>query len=1031
MANIKQERAIEARQLSTLLREIHATIYSDPRPLGGLHACVTGTGRDHEDPPASGWKPFPLHGRWGGFDQTTWFRAEGTVPEEFAGKTVVAFFEPGGESLLYVNGEARQGLDKNHNEVLLTNKAQPGRRFEFVMESVPSVRFDEYHHFERAEIAVKHMDVWDFYWDCRTVMDVLEQLDSESRTGQRLHELLMQTLNRVDLQHAGDAAYHDSVAAARRFLNRHLKAFEAGNDFGSLTVAGQSHIDTAWLWPLRETHRKCGRTFSTVLDLLDRYPDFVFICSQPVQYQWMREMYPGLYKRIKKYVKAGRWEAFGAMWVESDCNVPSGESFVRQLLYGNRFFRDEFGVQSHTAWLPDSFGYAWSLPQIFKKAQIDTFVTTKISWSRFTEFPYSMFQWEGADGSRILGLMPPLNYNGQMTIAQTIEQWDLFKQKRQVDEVPYAFGHGDGGGGPTMEMVERASRLGNTSGVPRCRFGRFQDCIDRMREQAGFETLPVWNDELYLEYHRGCQTTQARTKRHNRKCESALRDAEFLSSLALAHGGEYPAETFEEAWKYVLTNQFHDVLPGSSITEVYKDTERDYALAYDLAASALTGALGHIAGRLAATGEGTPVMLVNTLSWVRDAVVELPDSAMPDGPFHVLDAGGNTLAHQSCGDGSTLVLARDLPPMGYTVCRVVAGAAEMPGLPAMKVSEKGIENGCVRVRFNRQGRITSIFDKVEKREVVPKGEKANVLQLFDDRPGGNDAWDIEHTFENVTWEVPPAESIEVLESGPLRAAVRMVFKTDRSTITQDVVLHAGSSRIDFRTHVDWWEKRVLMKAAFPAGVRASRATYEIQYAAIERATHRNTPFDAARFEVPAQRWADLSEGDYGVSLLNESKYGYDVHGNVLRISLLRSPVEPDVHADEGAHDFTYALYPHGGDWRNGTVLEAAELNVPVLAVAVEPGNGNQPPAYSFAAVDAEHVLIDTVKKHEDSGALIVRCYEAYGQRGPVTLTFGKALRNASECDLMEENDEPVKVKGNALSFQIKPFELRTFKVRFK
>jgi len=1029
MPNCDAERRIESEQIRSRLREIERTIYSNRQQIGNLQACVTGTGLGPARMPKSGWKAFAVHQQWGGFDQTTWFRMKVKIPVAMKGHRVVALVRPGGESLSYVDGRPFQGLDENRDELYLTEKVKGGEVFDIALESVPSVRFDEYHQFQYADIAVMHPTVWDFYWDCRAVYSVWEHLEPNYAPRRHLIELLKTAVLSVDMQHKEGPSYLGSMEKARKMLRNGLKAFETSCGMGKLVLTGQSHIDTAWLWPLRETRRKCGRTFSTMLNLMDRYPDFVFLCSQPVQYEWMQEHYPKIFKRIKQRVKEGRWEPFGALWVESDCNVPSGEALVRQLLYGNRYFRKEFGVHSRTAWLPDAFGYAWSLPQILKKAQVDTFVTTKITWSRFTDFPHSVFQWEGADGSRVWGMMPPLNYNGNITPKDCIAQWSLFKQKERFEELPFPYGHGDGGGGVTMQMIEYGRRLKNIVGVPKCELGRIQDCIDRMQQQCRFEDLPVWNNELYLEYHRGCQTTQARTKRNNRKCELLLRQTEFLSSLALVNGGKYDRKTIYDAWKIVLTNQFHDILPGSSITEVYTQTEIDYGRAKSLAACVRAEALKHLLGRIDTNGPGTPVVVFNDLSWVRTDVAQatLP---LPKGSFVVLAPSGVPVPHQQAGPDDVLFEADGLPPMGYAVYRVVPSKAVAEPNRILEASSQGMENDFLRIKFDKNGCLSSVYDKFEQREVLPKGQRGNVLQLFDDRPHGNDAWDIDPNFETIMWEPLPGAAIEVIETGPVRAIVRIVHKTEHSVITQDVTMYSNVPRVDFVTHVDWREKRVLMKAAFPVDVRSSRATYEIQYATIERATHQNTDFDRARYEVPAHKWADLSEGDYGVSLLNDCKYGYDVKENVMRLSLLRSPVDPDPHADEGEHRFTYSLYPHAWDWRNGTVQQGYQLNAPVLAVAAPGKKGVLPAAASFAAVDAENVVIDAVKRCEDSGDLIVRMYEAHGQRGDVSLTFGRKPKRVTECDLMEENDVSVKVKGATVRLYVKPYELRTLKVQF-
>jgi len=1036
------ERKVEADQLCNRLEEVRGTIFRDRRPIENLQANVTGADKGPERAPEGDWASFKALDRWGGFDQTTWFRMDVTVPFEWKGLRVVALIRAaeaslipeqtglseGGESLVYLNGEPFQGLDRNRDVLVLAEKAKGGERFEIVLEACPSTRYDLHHLFAYASLAVMDTMVWDFYWDCKVAFDAAQQLDQNSVFARQLHKLIHETVWSIDLQHKSDESYYESIRRAQRTFRKAIRPFQQSAGMGKLTLAGHAHIDTAWLWPLRETQRKCARTFSTVLNLMDRYPEFHFSCSQAIQYAWIKEHYPELYTRMKQRIKEGRWELCGAPWVEPDHNIPSGESIVRQYLYGNRFFQAEFGKRSHIAWVPDSFGYTWSLPQIMKKCGLTGFVTSKIDWSLYTEFPYSMFWWEGIDGTKMFAVMPPLNYNGNPIPSDLIEQWTKFKQKELVSELPFAFGFGDGGGGPTAEMIEYGRRLKNMVGVPQVEFGRLEDSVDRMYAEAESKDLPVYNGELYLELHRACQTTQARTKRNNRKCEHLFRDTEFVSCLALLEGGMYEQQDLENAWCEVLTHQFHDILPGTSLTEVFTNADQVYA---DVIASTeliLGRALRHVVERIATAGEGTPIVVFNTLSWLRaDIVHAKPD--LPKGPFKVLNPAGNSVPHQQTHDGG-LVFEAELPPLGYAVYRIVEVDDEVSLESTIHASSDALENDHVRVELDASGCLVRVLDKGAAREVLPTGERANVLQLFDDRPFLYDAWDIDHNFEEIAWEPAVADSVTVLEEGPVRAVVRVVRRTESSTFTQDIILHARSPRIDFETHVDWWEKRTLLKVAFPVNVRSTRATYEIQYGTIERATHRNTPFDRARHEVPAQRWADVSEGDYGVSLLNDCKYGYDVHDNVLRLSLLRSPIDPDPRADEGEHQFTYSMYSHADDWRNGTVQEAAELNVPLFAVPAESSEGALPAVDTFASLDVDHVIIDTVKKHEDSDAIIVRLYESHGQRGDVALTFGRTPKSIAECDFMEENDTPLELSGNTLRFHVTPYEIRAFKVVF-
>ena len=1029
------ERRVEGTQINDRLNEIRGSIYSHRSPIRGWEAVVTGQKRGPSDPPEVGWKPFDISSIWGGRDVTIWFKATISVPEDMAGKQIIALIRPGGESLSYINGEPCQGLDRNRDEILLLEKARGGEKFDILLESYSGARFDEKHTFRYADLAVVNTDIRNFYWSAKVAFDVLQILPKDSASQVRLMDLLNECVKQVDLGHIGDERYEASVEKAQKMLDQGLKNFQHSFGLGSLLLSGHSHIDTAWLWPLRETQRKCGRTFATVLKYMEEYPYYRYSQSQPQLYEYTKKYYPAVYEKIKKRVKEGRWEPVGAAWVEQDSNISSGESLVRQLLYGNRFFRDEFGIHSRTCWLPDAFGFCWSLPQILKKAGVDFFATTKIDWSQYNKFPYSLFRWQGIDGTKILSIMPPLNYNGKLVPKDCLAQWEQFKQKDQCDEVLYSFGYGDGGGGPTKEMLETGVRLEDMVGVPKCSFGLIQDYFDRLEKSVDEEKLPVWNDELYLELHRACQTTQSRTKRNNRKSELLYRDAEFLVSMAMLRGGYYPQAKLYEGWKVILCSQFHDILPGSSINEVYEDTDKSYAEVLKAGNEVFSGALELLKHKIDTSGNDQAIIVFNTLSWSRDDVVSIKVKLAQEN-FVILDGAGCQVPSQVVDryDEYTEILfeVSNVPPMGYSVYRLMEGNGKESQSGELAVLSQSMESSLYRIEFDAEGTITRLYDKSMGKEVIAENCRGNVLQFFDDRPHAHDAWDVDFNFAENMQELAELESIEVTESGPVRATVRVIRKTEKSRIVQDISIYSKLPRIDFVTNVDWWEKRKLMKVAFPVEILSPKATYEIQFGTIERPTHFNTSWDRAKFEVPAQRWVDLSEGDYGVSLMNDCKYGHDVHDNVLRLSLLRSPISPDPHADEGKHQFTYSLHPHIGDWRDGeTVQRAYELNCPLIAVSSEPQAGELPESASFVSLDKKHVIIDTVKKAEDSDEIIIRVYEAYGQRGEVTLTFDTAPEKLAECNLMEEDDQSLDAKGNAFSFYIKPYEIRTFKVRFE
>jgi len=1030
MAHFDVERQIELLQVRNQLRDLRTTFFTHRRPIGKIEHVVTGCGLGPERVPAAGWKPFAVGDLWGGFDETTWFRMKVVVPREFKGQNVVALIRPAsGEALVFVNGAPFQGLDINREELFLAKKARGGEVFNIEIEAVPSVRMEAQHRFKCADLAVFHAEPWDLYWDCEVPLKVYESVEQNSAPARQMLEAVCAAIRMVDLHTAGTAEFYTACKKASRFLRNELKRFPSAPGSGKLMLTGHSHIDTAWLWPLRETRRKVGRTFATALNLMDRYPEYHFSFSQPELYLYCKEHFPELYARIKKRVKEGRWEICGAPWIEQDSNMAGAEALVRQFLYGNRFFRKEFGVHTRTAWLPDAFGYPWSLPQIMRKCQVDTFVTTKIDRGMYTRFPFSMFDWQGADGTKIFTVMPPLNYNGNPIPKDCIEQWKLFKQKHLADEIPFPFGLVDGGGGPTMEQLEHGKRLENIHGVPRTEFGRNEDSLARMRAQAKTQELPVYNNELYMEQHRGCQTTQARTKRNNRKAEVALHEAEFTATLAAQHGEAYPADALRNAWRKVLTNQFQDLLPGSSITEIDTTADRDYADAIAKVHALRDKALASLVAQIDTQGPGAPVVVFNTLSWDRWDVVEVA-TALPKGCFHVVDADGQVVLSQRTHDGKLLIEAK-VPALGHAVLYVVAGAKASDDPIPLAATKTTLENRFLSVKFDDHGRFTRVYDLLQERDVLPKGQRSNVLQLFEDRPHLHDAWDIDHNFHKEKQREPgAADKVQVLEEGPLRVVVRVHRRNGKSVFVEDLMMNAIQPRIDVRLQVDWQEKRTLLKVAFPVEILSTRATYDIQWATIERSTHGNTEFDRARFEVPARHWADLSEADYGVCLLNDSKYGYDVRGNTLRLSLLRSSIVPDPHADEGQHDMTYALYPHEGDWRYGSVQQGYELNHPLLAVAAESHAGDKGARAAFLSVDCENIIVETVKKAEDSKAVVLRVYEAYGQRNAATIAFARQPKRVYETDMMEENPKPLRLKGHEVSLFFTPYEIKTLLVEF-
>jgi len=986
--------------------------------------------------------PFPVGGMWGALWDTAWFRCRGQVPADWKGREVVALVRLTSigregftaEGLAYQEGVPVIAINANRREVELAAKAKGGENFEFFIEAaanggtneagvtqglnLPDYEGEPRYQLVQAEIACVNRAAFDYYFDFKVAMEAMNVLPEDSQRRGELRFALNESVNRFDFEDA--TTIRTARAALRNVLQR-----KNGDTAHTLSAVGHAHIDTAWLWPLRETIRKCARTFVTALDYMDKYPDYVFVCSQAQQYAWMKAYYPEIWERIKRAVRKGQWEPVGSMWIETDCNLASGESLIRQILYGKGFFQKELGYETRDVWIPDVFGYAASLPQIMRKSGVDYFLTQKISWSQFNRFPHHTFHWEGIDGTQIFTHFPPADtYNADTGPKDILYNVKNFKEHDHASRSLLVYGFGDGGGGPTIEMLEKAERLADFNGLPKVELEKALTFFKKAEADA--KALPVWVGELYLELHRGTYTTQAKNKRGNRKSEFLLRDAEFFDavSLLLAPGrkeraadpkravydvtglGEPGAHThraaLDRAWKLVLLNQFHDIIPGSSINWVYRDSDRDYQTIRELGESVRDSALAALEAQVDTDAFAEPVLVHNTLGTRRREVVSLPDGALAN---------------------------VDVPPFGYVVIDGKDGhlqAVEAPVKANAGRTGITIENGLLRIKINTRGLLTSVFDLAAKREAL--AGPGNEFHLHEDIPNNWDAWDVDVFYKEKCRLLDEVAELELAESGPLRAVVRLVRVFGKSRLEQKIIVNAGSRRIDFVTEVDWQENQKFLKVAFPAQIRAMNATYEIQYGHVERPTHSNTSWDMARFEVCAQKWADLSEPGYGVALLNDCKYGYDVAGNVLRLSLLRAPVSPDPIADRGTHSFTYALLPHAGDFRSGGVIaEAYALNVPLLVRPVARRKGEWPASHSFFAASDDGFVIEAVKVAEDGRSVVARLYEAKGARGEVTLSTTLPVRKAALVNLLEEEAKPLVLKDGAVRLGLKPFEIATVK----
>jgi len=975
---------------------------------------------------ATDFRPISVGDWWGGGGMNAWFRLRIRVPESFAGREVAAYLDFGGEACAFLDGKPFQGVDANHQELLLLRKARGGEEFELVVDASSilwhSPQDPSKRRLSRAEIGVRNPEVQRYWFDLETLYLLAMQLPDDSPRRAKIIYLLNKSVDAFDYQNTDDASLRASAIRAQKILQPLLEC-PASASATTVAVHGHSHIDVAWLWPYRETKRKCARTFSTVMRLMEQYPEYIFSQSQAQLYKFTKEQYPALYEEIRKRVREGRWDVTGSMWVEADCNLSSGESLIRQVLFGKNFYLDEFGIETDVLWLPDVFGYSAALPQILRKARVPYFSTIKINWSQFNTFPYNTFRWKGIDGSSVLAHFPPTtDYNAYPEPGKLLQQVREFKEKDRCDESLLSYGWGDGGGGPDRRHLEFLQRSKDLEGLPRCVQKKVTDFFHSI-DDPGID-YPEWVGELYLELHRGTYTTQARNKRYNRKAEFLYRDAELLSCLAMPFGLEYPAAELREKWEDILCNQFHDVIPGSSIRLVYEDTDRMYPEIFRVGEEAAGRALERIARNVDTRGEGRPVLVFNTLPWDRSAVVSV--DVPGDAPCAVVGPDGEEVPVQRSGE--RLLFAASAPSAGYAVYRLVPRQPSGFRSP-LKASRTVLENRWFRVRLDSKGAIVSLVHRPTGRELVRPGERANLLRLYEDKPIDWPAWDIDFFYEDKWEDVTQTDSLELVEEGPVRAVVEVRRSFSRSRLSQRIVIYADSPRIDFETWVDWHEKDRVLKALFPVDVNASEARYEIQFGNVTRPTHTNTSWDFARFEVCAHRWADISEEGFGMSLMNDCKYGHHTKGSEMRLTLLRAPKEPDPEADMGEHVFTYSIMPHAGDYiEAGTVREAYGLNVPMRVLPVEASEGPLPPVRSFLRVDSEHVILETVKKAEREETVILRCYECHNRRGTVTVTVDLPFSRVYECDLMEDNLEEVPCAGSSFTFPIRPFEIKTFKL---
>jgi alpha-mannosidase len=1048
--------------------------------------------------PDAAWQPVRLGDPWPIQDAPVEFRFNVVIPKTWAGSAVHCRFRLGGEALLFLNDKPLAGLNTFHEEHPVLIESGGGETLRFSAHAVSHGLFGTPSGrpcVDLAAVVVPETDVRSLYDDLAAVLDAARYHHLKGRFSlvELLAELMHRAFVKISLPRNDTENYLARLAATsqsrsaenfygneeslaslwerwefpakpspltpeqlqrirevREQLRKDLA--ETRSRFpaeGRIWLTGHAHIDLAWLWPLEETRRKARRTFYTVTGLIDRYPDFHFNQSSAQVYSWIEQDDPALFEKIRTQVKAGRWEPIGGMWVEPDGNLLSGESWVRQLLFGQRFFESRFGRRVNVAWLPDSFGFNGSLPQLLVSAGIPFFFTHKLSWSERNPFPYNLYWWEGIDGTRVLAHSfnnPDSGYNARLTAPEVGETWQNFIGKQIHDTTLLSFGYGDGGGGPSEEMLERYSRLRTCPGLPDLKMGLVADFYKEIAATPRADGLPdvasgslddrtksgvpVWVGEKYLEYHRATFTTQAKVKLFHRQLEQALVEAETAAALAFIWNGRgYPVEELTSLWQTLLLHQFHDILPGSSIHSVYEAAHQQLTAALEEAAKLREDVLRLSEPsdeRLALANEGAKS--AGYLVW---------NLQLHDRPFfaEMTGASGKTpagfsiqarpLLTQQLANRTLLLGDSDTSVPSMSAVALGSERGTSAARPFLTVTSRQIENQDLRITLNQDGTVESIYDKTFEREVL--AGRGNQLWLFTDVPRQFDAWDIDETYTDEGTELLAVAEPELVEEGPIRAALRVVRRYEAIEIIQDYRLTAHSRRFEIATKVKWHGRRRLLRAIFPLAIHTHEVWSETAFGAVARPNHRNTPWDQARFEIPVHRWADLSEPGYGVSLLNNGKYGYSARGNVLGISLLRGPIYPDPYADEGEHEFVYALYPHAGDWRNGTVQEAEEMHSPLRIV---PASGSGWP--SLFRFTEESPRLAALKKAEESEAIILRLYEPHGGRGKTTIETALPLQKAAIVNILEDETQELTIDDERrITFEFKPFQVISLKLVFK
>ncbi len=979
------------------------------------------------DEDSSAWLSFnSKRDMWHGNDKYFWFRTAFTVPETLAGKHIQLsiasqiesiYYAMNPQFLVFLNGEVRQGSDRNHKDIFLAKEGESGKKYIVDVQAYTGTDNSDFNLFGAFQVLDEETEA--LYYDLIVPLRGFRRLPKESNARINIEHDLNDAVNMLDLREPYSFAYYDSIKSAREYLKRTIYA---GNKHNAVTasVIGHTHIDVAWLWTVEQTKAKVARSFSTVLELMKEYPEYLFMSSQPALYTFLKDRYPALYDQVKERVREGRWEVEGGMYVEADCNLTSGESLVRQFLYGKDFFRKEFGKDNEILWLPDVFGYSAALPQIMKKSGIRYFMTTKINWNQFDRMPHDTFIWKGIDGSEILThfiTTPEVDqatdqffttYNGMIHADAVIGAWDRYIDKDINKDVLICYGYGDGGGGVNKEMLETATRMKHgVEGMPTVKQKFALDWFKELEDTvADNGRLATWEGELYFEYHRGTLTSMGRNKRANRKSEVKLMALELLDVLSAASH----KQELDSIWKKVLLNQFHDILPGSAIKGVYDVTKKEYEKIHEELDKLVETDVQNLL-----SDSPEYLTIFNPTCFVRS------DIAYVSKDIKALSRDGKTYPVQ---DG--ICYLENLPSKGYAVFKKLSKADVRSKLFTL-VSAKKLITPFYEVELTEDGSFSRLYDKTFDREILAPGCYGNRLVMFEDKPMNYDAWDIDIYYSEKSWTTDEVLSYEWVSVGEVCAVLRVVKRMSLSTITQDIIFYADSRRIDIKNVVDWKNSQALLKVFFDTDVHTDEATFDIQFGSLKRKTHTNTSWDVARFECCGQKYVDVSEGRYGVALLNDCKYGHSVKNGKIGLSLIKSGIYPNPEADKEMHEFTYSLYPHGCSYLDSETIENSYyLNQPLLSFEGKP----ELDKYSLVSSDKKNVVIETIKYAEDgSGDIILRLYESQNTRTKFKLDTAIRFDKAYLVNLMEEYAQEIdSINDDKIELEIKPFEIMTIKL---